>query len=387
MPRRILTVAGPQWQAALQAAIQPGGLPNFIDAQTAADAVITLATNPAAYHALALDASACGVWFDTLLDLTLGDTERSVSLLMLGSPTTPDARLDGTVRLEWPVDQNSFADALVQAERDKAKTQASQRPEVFSQVETIRVRYQPVVRFRDMRPTSVEVLARVATKGGALIGPETIISAMSSGEHSMWLSGFIMQLALRERSDGEFDHLDTRFAFNLPLDAVLHPHLPILLDTIRQAAGIPANILSFELTETQPVTDLPELEAVMLKMCKSGFRLALDDITPETPNLMNLLDLPFRCVKLDRSVVINAQSNDIVIARPARDFIAMVTANARKTHRAVIAEGIETQKTIELLHGLGVTHGQGFYFARPLPARALKAWLTHWSSASGRAAE
>ncbi|MDE8349477.1 MAG: EAL domain-containing protein [Acidocella sp.] len=387
MSRRILTVAAPKWQSALQAAVAAGGKPNFIDAQTAADAVITLATNPAAYHALALDASACGVWFDTLVDLTLGDTERSVSLLMLGSQPTTDARLEGTARLDWPVDQSSFADALEQAGRNIGKTQTSLRPEAFSQVETIRVRYQPVVRFRDMHPTSVEVLARVATKDGAIIGPGAIIAAMSSGEHSMWLSAFIMQLALRERSDGAFDHLDTRFAFNLPLDALLHPHLPILLETIRQTAGIPAKILSFELTETQPVTDLPELAGVMLKMCKSGFRLALDDITPKTPNLLNLLDLPFRCVKLDRSVVVNAQTDDPAISQPARDFILMVTANARKTHRAVIAEGIETQKTMQLLHELGVTHGQGFYFARPLPASALKAWLTHWNSATGAASQ
>ncbi|OYV24547.1 MAG: hypothetical protein B7W99_01765 [Rhodospirillales bacterium 20-58-10] len=387
MPRRILTVADPKWQAALQAAIQPSGLPGFIDVQTASDAVITLATNPAAYHALALDQSACGAWFDTLLDLTLGDTERSVSLLMLGASSEADVRLDGAARLEWPVDQNSFADALQQAERNIAKTSAPQRPEVFSQVETIRVRYQPVVRFRDMRPTSVEVLARIATKGGTLIGPEAIVTAMVSSEHSMWLSGFIMQLALRERGEGAFDRLDTRFAFNLPLDALLHPQMPTLLDNIRQGAGIAANMLSFELTETQPVTDLPELAAVMSKMCKSGYRLALDDITPETPNLINLLDLPFRCVKLDRSVVINAQSDHPAIAQPARDFISMVAVNARKTHRAVIAEGIETQKTMEVLQALGATHGQGFYFARPLPASALKPWLAHWHVAADRIGE
>jgi EAL domain-containing protein (putative c-di-GMP-specific phosphodiesterase class I) len=229
-----------------------------------------------------------------------------------------------------------------------------------------------------MRPGSVEILARAVAAGGQIIGPEAIINAMTNSEKAMSLTGLIVQLALAERAEGHFDDLGVAFAFNLPLDAMLHPELVPVVERVRQNAGVRAEIVRFELTETQPVTDLATAFDVITRLRDAGYRLALDDITPETPNLARLLDLPFRAVKLDIGVVTGAMNENEAISRPARAFISRITAQAAETGRAVVAEGIESAKTLEVMRGLGVTHGQGYYFARPLPARALQPWLMHW---------
>jgi EAL domain-containing protein (putative c-di-GMP-specific phosphodiesterase class I) len=383
--KKILTVAGPEWQSALAGAVNFSTAAGpVIEPRDAADAVVLLATQPATFSALALEAAAGGPWLDTLLDLTLGDTGPAVPLVMLGQAEPGETRLEGTATLEHPVSQTSLHQALDWAART-SRHFISRPPEALPNIESIRMRYQPIVRLADMRPGSVEILARAVAADGQIIGPETIINAMTTSDRAMTLTGLIVQIALAERAEGHFDDLGVAFAFNLPLDAMLHPELVPIVERVRQNAGIRAEIVRFELTETQPVTDLATTFDVITRLRDAGYRLALDDITPKTPNLDQLLELPFRAVKLDIGVVTGAMHKDPDIAGPAQDFIRRVTTQAAKTGRAVVAEGIESAATLEAMRNLGVTHGQGYHFARPLPARALQPWLTHWAGGAVRA--
>jgi cyclic di-GMP phosphodiesterase Gmr len=375
---KILTVAGPEWQTALASVANVSTAGPVIEPRDAADAVVLLATQPATFSALALEAAAGGSWLKTLLDLTLGDTGPAVPLVMLGQAEPGEARLEGTATLQHPVNQNSLFQAL-----DRARSSRhffARPPEAIPNIESIRIRYQPLIRLADMRPGSMEILARAVAADGQIIGPEAIINAMSTSDRAISLTGLIVQLALTERSEGHFDDLGVAFAFNLPLDAMLHPEFVPVVERVRHEAGVRAEIVRFELTETQPVTDLAATFDVITRLRNAGFSLALDDITPATPNLERLLELPFGAVKLDIGVVAEAMDKDPAIAGPARTFIRRITAQAAKTGRAVVAEGIESAKTLEAVRGLGVTHGQGYYFARPLPARALQPWLMHWSA-------
>jgi len=382
MPTKILAVAGPEWQAALQQASQAGGSTTIIEQQNAANAVIALATRPTNYKALALDPTAGGTWLETLIELTLGDTDHTVPLFMLGD-TASTLPLNGTPILRWPIDASSLARALDQATSYLSRQATSNLPEPFSNLDSIRVRYQPVVRLRDLKATTVEVLARLISKTGETLGPGTIINAMTGGDDTINITSFIVKQALSERKLGEFDNLDLKVAFNLPLDAMLHPKILPALEAIRIGGNIPIGAIKLELTETQPVNNTAELHPIITTLSEAGYRLALDDITPTTPNLDALLELPFRAVKLDRSVVANAQHYEPATAAAARNFITKITSHAAPTNRGVIAEGIENNETLNLLKSLGVTHGQGYHFARPLPARALKPWLTHWRSETG----
>jgi EAL domain-containing protein (putative c-di-GMP-specific phosphodiesterase class I) len=52
----------------------------------------------------------------------------------------------------------------------------------------------------------------------------------------------------------------------------------------------------------------------------------------------------------------------------------------RRLERNVTAEGVEDEETLRLLHDLGCHAAQGYYLARPLPARECELWL----ASSGR---
>jgi EAL domain-containing protein (putative c-di-GMP-specific phosphodiesterase class I) len=372
----ILAVAGPEWLAVLKAATAEPDSKLYIVAHDPAEAVIMIASNPTAYLAVAVQESTARAWFDTLLDLTLGDTDRPLPLLMLGEPA-PQNRLHGTPILQRPIDITSLREGLRLAAINAARHVSPKLPETFTDTDSIRIRYQPIIRLADLRPTTVEILARVQTETGPLVGPNSIIAAMVDGDVALSLSGAIVQRALRERNETRFDRLPLNFAFNLPLDAMLHQDLLDILKDLQQRENIHPRALRFELTETTPVTDLPSIAAVINNLNDAGYKIALDDITPSTHNLDALLNLPFRAVKLDRSITIGALSRQKTTADRSRDFIQKIAAHANGK-RAVIAEGIETEPTSQLMRSLGVTHGQGYLFARPLPAGALQPWLTHW---------
>jgi EAL domain-containing protein (putative c-di-GMP-specific phosphodiesterase class I) len=233
---------------------------------------------------------------------------------------------------------------------------------------SIRIFYQPIVRLTDLRLDHVEVLARAVRIDGTLGGAEAVVDAMTNAERSMCLTTCIMQRAFTEYAAFSFAENDLRVAFNLPLDALLHPGLASRIETIRAGSGLSARNIRFELTERHPVRDIATAWSVISRMRDAGYDLALDDVTPGMPNLAALLGMPIRAIKLDRSIVANP-------AGSGQDFIRTMVAIASANRQDVIAEGIETKQMHDEMRGYGVTHGQGYLFARPLSAAALRRFL------------
>jgi EAL domain-containing protein (putative c-di-GMP-specific phosphodiesterase class I) len=229
-------------------------------------------------------------------------------------------------------------------------------------IAAVRLYYQPVVRLADARADYAEVLVRAAGDDGAVLGPETIVEAMTGADVSLDLTAAIIARALSRPAAGLLP-----LAINLPLDALLHPRLIARIEALREAAGLAAHLLRFELTETHPVHDLVAARAGIAALRAAGHDLALDDITPDMPNLAALMEMDITAVKLDRSVVVAANEG----------FIRDVVACCAPRGLLVVAEGIETPPQAAQMQALGATHGQGFLFARPLSAAALRAFLHH----------
>jgi EAL domain-containing protein (putative c-di-GMP-specific phosphodiesterase class I) len=227
-------------------------------------------------------------------------------------------------------------------------------------VNSIRISYQPIVRLDTCAPVYLEVLARTIDQSGALHGPQSLIDAMDSAERSLILSTHIIRRALAEHPDFSPTPPCT-LAFNLPLDALLHPALMARIESTREATGIAPQHIQFELTETHPVTNLPATSRAITALRSAGYNLALDDVTPAMHNLDALLTMPIAAFKLDQSVT-NA-TDDASLA-----FIATLKAHAAGLGKIVIAEGIETDDTLARMRDVGVTHGQGFLFAHAMRA-------------------
>jgi EAL domain-containing protein (putative c-di-GMP-specific phosphodiesterase class I) len=235
---------------------------------------------------------------------------------------------------------------------------------------SMRIVYQPILRLADRRTDHVEVLTREEGHDGIMRGPEAIVGAMTGTGHALPLTLAIMRRAMADYRAYDFASTALALAFNLPLDAMLHPELRLEIRALCATAGLPPARVLFELTETSPVEDFAAAAASITALHDAGFHVALDDIAPDTPYLAALMNLPVRAIKFSNTLVANPSSLPFIRAMALR-------ASARGLDS--IAEGIETQTQLAAMHEAGVTHGQGFLFSHPLPASALG---THLSGAA-----
>jgi EAL domain-containing protein (putative c-di-GMP-specific phosphodiesterase class I) len=86
--------------------------------------------------------------------------------------------------------------------------------------------------------------------------------------------------------------------------------------------------------------------------------------------LVQLAQLPFSEIKIDRSFVWALHSSD-----EARKIVATTVGLGKQLELTTVAEGVETEAQARALTELQCDQAQGYFFARPMPGDAAQAWL------------
>ena len=142
------------------------------------------------------------------------------------------------------------------------------------------------------------------------------------------------------------------------LEGELHMALLGRLEQVRHR-------LVLEVTEHEAVPNYALLHAALEPLRAAGIKLAIDDAGAGYASLSHILQLRPDIIKLDMSLVRDVDTD------PARRSLAGAMVHfARELDIAIVAEGVETLGEREALVALGAGRGQGYHFARPLPADA-----------------
>jgi EAL domain-containing protein (putative c-di-GMP-specific phosphodiesterase class I) len=179
------------------------------------------------------------------------------------------------------------------------------------------------------------------------------------------LTRWVLRTAFRESAtwpaapDGE----DINVALNISAAQLADDLIVSDVRDALRAAGVPANRVVLEVTETAEVVDLECAKRTLGALADLGVGLALDDFGTGFSSLTHIQVLPFDILKVDRSFVAAAAAGD----RRAIATIAAVCALAARIQVDVVAEGVEDQGQLAELIALGCNHAQGYALARPLP--------------------
>jgi EAL domain-containing protein (putative c-di-GMP-specific phosphodiesterase class I) len=240
----------------------------------------------------------------------------------------------------------------------------------------LEVRYQPVYSLAGQRIVGAEALVRWRHPEHGLIGPRRFIPVAEETGLILALGRYVLDQACRE-----IRAIRDRLDLDLPISVNLSPRQFSDSSLLRQVSatlaehGLPPRLLTFEITETMIMEDLPGARETMARLSGLGARLAIDDFGTGHSSLAYLKQFPVQAVKVDRSFVqgIAADPVDLAIVRAIVDL-----ANALGI--ASVAEGVETQEQARMLRAAGCQVGQGFYFSRPLTAAEFEDLLTRHCS-------
>ena len=164
---------------------------------------------------------------------------------------------------------------------------------------------------------------------------------------------------------------------NLCLAEVVDEELQANLLADLAAFALEPSALCLEITEEVLLDRVSDRSLDQLRELRSaGMTLALDDFGTGTSGLAQLLRLPIDVLKIDRSFV-----RELTIDHKSVEIVRATLGLARSLDLLVVAEGVEDASQLETLQALGCDAAQGFFFARPMGAAELRAWL----AAGGRA--
>jgi predicted signal transduction protein with EAL and GGDEF domain len=144
------------------------------------------------------------------------------------------------------------------------------------------------------------------------------------------------------------------------------PELHERLATMRSQAGIPAQLITLEITEASILERNPATEANPEQFRRQGYRLALDDFGTGYSSLSLLSTLRPDEIKIDKSFVMGLGSDAM-----AGQIVAVVAGLARQMNLQLVAEGVENAEVLAALQTHGIGLFQGYHFHRPQPAEGL----------------
>jgi EAL domain-containing protein (putative c-di-GMP-specific phosphodiesterase class I) len=232
--------------------------------------------------------------------------------------------------------------------------------------------YQPVIHLPSGVIWAAEALVRWRHPTRGLVAPMEFIPLAERLGLIVDIGRWVVGQACRESAGWPRDHRGERLRLSLNLSSrqLAEPDLTARLAEAIAANGGEARRISFEITETA-IVDEPQAALRTLRALQElGAQVAIDDFGKGHSSLAQLKTFPVDVLKLDRLFVRGIESNERDAA-----LIDAVISMARALGVHLVVEGIEQQGQLDALAALGCQWGQGFHFARPLPADGLEALL------------
>ena len=178
-----------------------------------------------------------------------------------------------------------------------------------------------------------------------------------------------MRLSKRIAADGHA----TPIAVNLTPSMLMQPGFAGDVIAILNREAMKPGKICFELVEYADLDDRGSdtVRANLEALRQAGIPLAIDDFGKAYSNVHRLMQIEFHLLKLDK-ILLTGIGESKRAARILHGLNRLMEAIGVE----VVGEGIETQAQVDLLRDAGIRYAQGYFYARPMPADAVCAFLT-----------
>lgn len=230
--------------------------------------------------------------------------------------------------------------------------------------------FQPQICLKTGRVAGVEALARWTRPDGTVVAPSDFVPL----SEEMGISDVLFKTILRNvcgavaawRADGGWD---IPVSVNISAHQLRNSKLVDMIRSILEMSDVEERMINLELTETVLLQDLTIARPVLKDLSSYGVGIHIDDFGTGYSSLSYLAELPVQTLKIDRSFVARLTESEIN-ARVVQAVIAFGKAMGLE----VIAEGVETERQMQLVRSFGADLAQGFLITKALPDEEFRRW-------------
>lgn len=219
---------------------------------------------------------------------------------------------------------------------------------------------QPIIDLRSGRITEYELLIRLPSEDGELVPPGTFLYLAERYDLITDIDRWVTKQAIAMLADRKDIPADVGLTVNLSGRSIACAELADDIAAELRRTGVDPQRLTFELTETTAVADVPAARRFAERLSALGCQFALDDFGAGFGSFYYLKHLPVDRIKIDGEFVRNCVQN-----RSDQVTIESVVHLARGLGKRTVAEYVTDPETCTMLIELGVDGGQGFHFGRP----------------------
>ena len=246
-----------------------------------------------------------------------------------------------------------FAARNIEKELNVSKLQQDARNDIFEIIRNkqLSLVFQPIYDLKTKSITGFECLSRFQTE--PYHAPDYWFNkANTSG------IGEILELFAIEEALNFLPAIPEQYyiALNISPKHLTSPYLQAMLDKA------PLHRIVMEVTERESIPDYHAFRNAIRHFRDRGMRLAVDDAGAGFASFQHILELQADIIKLDRSLIVNINSD-----HRKRALVAALIGFAKETKSKVLGEGVETLAELEALQELGAQTIQGYFFSHPLP--------------------
>ena len=215
---------------------------------------------------------------------------------------------------------------------------------------------QPIVDVESRATVLEELLLRVHGDDGTVKGPCPFLAAAERYDTITSLDMWVLERAVRTAVGAR------PVAINVSARTIGKSFFLETVEYLLERDSLDPAVLTFEITESAVVSDIVRAARFAERLHDIGCNFALDDFGTGYAALTYLKNLPIQYLKIDREFVRDVPDND-----RSRAVVAGIVSLASGFGQRTIAEGVENERTLEVLADLGVHMAQGFHLGVPAP--------------------
>lgn len=223
--------------------------------------------------------------------------------------------------------------------------------------------FQPQIDLHTGRVMGAEALIRWPDPSEGMIAPLTFIPVAEESGLIRPLTTWVIGECMRECARWHALGLLLDMSINISAMNLMDPELCGVLQDCLRETGLNPQYVNLEITESCFMSSPQRAMEVIQRIHDAGFRLSIDDFGTGYSSLSYLKHLPIDELKIDQSFV-----RKLLQTPGDQAIVSSTIALAHNLGLQVVAEGIEDAQTAQWLLGRGCDIGQGYTFARPMPA-------------------